>query len=123
MILLVGARPWFLALSTAFVLVLATFVLQPHADFEARSFFGVTQVLESPDGRPQAADEWHDGPRLAVDRPGERRTPQSYYVRSGPIGDLFRLTTARATDGGPTRSASPGWAAARLPPTWSRACR
>ena len=29
LILLVGARPWFLALSTAFVLVLATFVLQP----------------------------------------------------------------------------------------------
>ena len=43
LILLVGARPWFLALSTAFVLVLATFVLRPHAEFEARSFFGVTR--------------------------------------------------------------------------------
>ena len=49
-ILLVGARPWFLALATAFVLALATFVLQPPAEFRDRSFFGVTEVLESPNG-------------------------------------------------------------------------
>ena len=50
LVLLVGARPWFLALATAFVLALATFVLQPPADFRDRSFFGVTEVLESPNG-------------------------------------------------------------------------
>ena len=49
LILLVGARPWFLAVATAFVLALATFVLQPPAEFRDRSFFGVTEVLESPE--------------------------------------------------------------------------
>ena len=49
-ILLVGARPWFLVVATALVLALATFVLQPPAEFRARSFFGVTEVLTSPKG-------------------------------------------------------------------------
>ena len=48
LILLVGARPWFLVAATALVLALATFVLQPLAEFRARSFFGVTEVLISP---------------------------------------------------------------------------
>ena len=48
LVLLVGARPWFLALSTAFVLALATFVLAAAGrSSEARSFFGVTEVLDS----------------------------------------------------------------------------
>ena len=33
LVLAVGARPWFLAGTTAFVLVLATFILQPAVDF------------------------------------------------------------------------------------------
>ena len=49
LILLVGARPWFLVAATALVLALATFVLQPLAEFRARSFFG-TEVLISPSG-------------------------------------------------------------------------
>ena len=32
------------------MLALATFVLQPPAEFRDRSFFGVTEVLQSPDG-------------------------------------------------------------------------
>ena len=51
LILTVGARPWFLAIATAFVLVLATFVLQPPVEFRARSFFGVTEVLRPADGK------------------------------------------------------------------------
>ena len=63
-----AARPWFLAIATAFVLALATFVLQPPAEFRDRSFFGVTEVLRVAERRADAADERHDGPRLAVDR-------------------------------------------------------
>ena len=61
--------------------MLATFVLQPPAEFRGRSFFGVTEVLRRADGDAEAADERHDRPRLAVDRPGaDAGSPQSYYV-------------------------------------------
>ena len=96
LVLLVGARPWFLVISTAFVLLLATFVLQPHADFEARSFFGVTQVLESKTGDLKLLMNGTTVHGSQSTDPTKRRTPQSYYVRNGPIGDLFRLTTEQA---------------------------
>jgi predicted methyltransferase len=95
LVLLVGARPWFLALSTAFVLGLATFVLQPPTDFQARSFFGVTEVLESRDGALTLLMNGTTVHGSQSTDPAKQRTPQSYYVRNGPIGDLFRLTTAR----------------------------
>ncbi|MEA2652903.1 MAG: hypothetical protein QOI37_130 [Chloroflexota bacterium] len=93
LVLLVGARPWFLAVSTAFVLALATFVLQPPADFQARSFFGVTQVLESKSGDLKLLMNGTTVHGSQSTDPAKRRTPQSYYVRNGPIGDLFALTS------------------------------
>lgn len=91
-ILLVGARPWFLALATAFVLALATFVLQPPADFRDRSFFGVTEVLESPSGELTLLMNGTTVHGSQSNDPAKRRTPQSYYVRNGPVGDLFAIT-------------------------------
>ena len=91
LVLLVGARPWFLALATAFVLALATFVLQPPADFRDRSFFGVTEVLESPDGQLTLLMNGTTVHGSQSNDPAKRRSPQSYYVRSGPIGDLFAI--------------------------------
>ncbi len=99
LILLVGARPWFLALATAFVLVLATFVLQPPADFRARSFFGVTEVLTSSSGDLRLlmnGTTVHGSQSMDAAR---IREPQSYYVRSGPAGDLVALAKARAGAG------------------------
>jgi len=95
LVLLVGGRPWFLAVSTAFVLALATFVLQPPTDFRARSFFGVTEVLESRDGELTLLMNGTTVHGSQSTDPAKQRTPQSYYVRNGPIGDLFRLTAAR----------------------------
>jgi hypothetical protein len=95
LILLVGARPWFLVASTALVLVLATFVLQPPSTFEARSFFGVTQVLSSKDGALRLLMNGTTVHGSQSTDPAKRRTPQSYYVRNGTIGDLMRLTTGR----------------------------
>ena len=75
LILLVGARPLFLAVSTGLVLALAVLVLQPAVIYRDRSFFGVTEVLR-PDGAiADHADERHDRPRRAVDRPGEGVAP------------------------------------------------
>ena len=98
LVLLVGARPWFLALATTFVLLLATFVLQPPAEFRDRSFFGVTEVLRSTDGKLTLL---MNGTTVhgsqAVD-PALANHPQSYYVRNGPVGDLFRIATAAQGD-------------------------
>ncbi len=93
-ILLVGARPWFLALATAFVLALATFVLQPPAEFRDRSFFGVTEVLESPDGALTLLMNGTTVHGSQSNDPAKRSTPQSYYVRNGPVGDLFRVAAS-----------------------------
>jgi hypothetical protein len=98
LLLLVGARPWFLALSTAFVLAMATFVLQPPSEFRARSFFGVTQVLQSRDGDLTLLMNGTTVHGSQATDPARRRAPQAYYVRSGPIGDVFALLAAR---GGP----------------------
>jgi len=90
-ILLVGARPWFLAVSTAFVLALATFVLQPPAEFRDRSFFGVTEVLKSANGELTLLMNGTTVHGSQATDPAKARTPQSYYVRNGPVGDLFGI--------------------------------
>ncbi len=112
LVLLVGAKPWFLAGATAVVLALATFVLQPAVDFRARSFFGVTEVMSSPDGEltllmngttvhgSQSTDPAVAGRRRATtSRPGRSATCS---VRS----DNGRTRTSR--------SASPASAVGRL---------
>jgi spermidine synthase len=93
LILLVGARPWFLAVATAFVLALATFVLQPPAEYRDRSFFGVTEVVASPDGKLTLLMNGTTIHGSQATDPGKARTPQSYYVQSGPVGDLFEITS------------------------------
>jgi hypothetical protein len=92
LVLFVGERPWFLALATAFVLALATFVLQPPAEFRDRSFFGVTQVLESPDGQLTLLMNGTTVHGSQSTDPARANHPLSYYVRNGPAGDLFTIT-------------------------------
>lgn len=91
MILAVGARPWFLALATAFVLALATFALQPQVEFRDRSFFGVTEVLGSGDGQLTILMNGTTLHGAQATEAGRARKPQSYYVEAGPAGDLFRI--------------------------------
>lgn len=94
LILLVGARPAFLAVSTALVLALAVLVLQPAAIFRDRSFFGVTEVLR-PDGATLTT--LMNGTTVHGNQstdPTKRREPQAYYARPGPFGDVFRALHA-----------------------------
>lgn len=98
-LLLVGGRPWFMAVVTAFVLALATLVLQPPAEFRDRSFFGVTQVLESQDGLTLLISGTTVHGSQSID-PARHRIPQSYYVQHGPVGDIFAI--AGASDGART---------------------
>ena len=91
LVLLVGARPRFLTLATTFVLALATFVLQPPAEFRDRSFFGVTEVLQSPDGKLTLLMNGTTVHGSQSTDPAHVHDPQTYYTRNGPAGDLFAL--------------------------------
>ncbi|MEW5989928.1 MAG: fused MFS/spermidine synthase [Chloroflexota bacterium] len=89
LVLLVGGPARFLAVSTAVVLVLATFVLPGPALLRDRSFFGVTEVIRSADGRwIQLMNGTTVHGVQAVD-PAGTSEPTFYYARSGPLGDVF----------------------------------
>ena len=88
LVLLFGGDGKFLTLTTAVVLILATFVLAPAAVFRDRSFFGVTEVLRTDTetilmhgttahGRQELdpADPRRSRLVLREDRPDRRRVP------------------------------------------------
>jgi SAM-dependent methyltransferase len=95
LILAVGGRPWFLAIATAFVLALATFVLQPPVEFRARSFFGVTEVLRPADGKVAILMNGTTVHGTQYTDPARRRIPGTYYGTAGPAGDIFSIEAAR----------------------------
>jgi hypothetical protein len=113
LILLVGARPAFLAVSTGLVLALAVLVLQPAVIHRERSFFGVTEVLR-PDGATQTTlmngTTVHG---IQSTDPAKAQLPTAYYNRVGPFGDVFRLATA---DGKPNTIGVVGLGAGALTP-------
>ncbi|TAJ99153.1 MAG: hypothetical protein EPO36_12735 [Chloroflexota bacterium] len=89
LVLLVGAPARFLALSTAVVLVLATFVLPAPTLFRDRSFFGVTEVTPSIDGRWIQLMNGTTVHGVQATDPLAAAQPTFYYARSGPLGDIF----------------------------------
>lgn len=90
-ILVVGGRQWFLVVSTALVLALATLVLKPSAEFRERSFFGVTEVIQADGGRLSILMNGTTVHGAQLTDPARRRTPISYYRSDGPVGDIFRI--------------------------------
>ncbi len=91
LVLLVGGRPWFLALATFLVLALATFVLKPPAEFRARSFFGVTEVLRVDNGTKTVLMNGTTLHGVQLTDPALRMAPTSYYGAKGPVGDIFAV--------------------------------
>jgi hypothetical protein len=96
LILVVGARPWFFTIATALVLSLATFVLQPPVEFQARSFFGVTEVLRPAGGNVAILMNGTTVHGAQYTDPGRRRIPGTYYGTAGPAGDIFAIEAARS---------------------------
>lgn len=89
LILAVGGRPWFLVGATAFVMVLASTVLKPGVEVQARSFFGVSQVL-----RQEGLTTLLNGTTLHGTQrtePGQERKPTSYYTNPGPVADIMAI--------------------------------
>jgi SAM-dependent methyltransferase len=95
LILLVGAQPRFLFVSTALVLALAVFVLSPAAIFRDRSFFGVTLVLRPPGSPATILMNGTTVHGIQSTDPALRRVPGSYYAPHGPLGDVFGLARRR----------------------------
>lgn len=89
LILLVGGPARFLAVSTGLVLVLATFVLPGPALLRDRSFFGVTEVLTTVDGRWIQLMNGTTVHGVQSTDPDLARRPTFYYAPSGPLGDVF----------------------------------
>ena len=106
LLLLVGGQPWFFAVATGLLLVLATFVLPGPARFQERSLFGVTRVLLAPDGKPVQLSHGTTIHGVQATDPTLRREPTAYYARPGPAGDVFEVTRERAAGLG--RSAAVG---------------
>jgi len=90
LVLLFGGDGRFLTLTTAVVLILATFVLAPAAVFRDRSFFGVTEVLRTETETVlMHGTTAHGRQPVGADAGAD---PGSYYAATGPIGDVFGAT-------------------------------
>ncbi|HEX7472474.1 MAG TPA: fused MFS/spermidine synthase [Candidatus Limnocylindrales bacterium] len=95
-ILLVGGPPRFLAAATGLTLAVAVLVIPNITPsptlLQARSFFGVTAVIQGSPGDP-----WRvlmHGTTVHGSQstdPALRRTPTGYYARPGPAGDAFAV--------------------------------
>ena len=89
---LFAARPVRFALGVGALLLIAT--LPPTSLHSERTFFGVLRVEE--DGQRHvlvSGTTVHGAQSFA---PGQRREPASYYVREGPLGQLFDALDGRA---------------------------
>jgi len=91
LILFVGAQPRFLAVATGLTLAVATLVIPSPALLRDRSFFGVTEVVRTADGR---WTELRNGTTVHGIQSTDlalSREPTSYYASSGPLGDVFAI--------------------------------
>ncbi len=94
LILFFGAQPWFLAIATAFALTVATVVIPIPALLRDRSFFGVTEVIRSPEVGVTVLMNGTTVHGMQSTDPAFSRRPTTYYARSGPLGDVFRWLDA-----------------------------
>ena len=83
-----GPSPRWLAAGTAVAVVGLLLVFSPKPLVRIRTFFGITEVRTSQGGA--AISEIHGTTLHGVQFKDARRTqPTSYFVRSGPLGDVF----------------------------------
>ncbi len=87
-----------MAVATAVAIVTLTLVFSPPYLVRVRTFFGITEVRSAENGA--AFSEIHGttfhGVQFTDDRRGE---PTSYFVRSGPLGDVFADLAERRPTG------------------------
>jgi hypothetical protein len=91
---LFAGRPLRFALGVGALLLIAT--LPPASLHSERTFFGVLRVEEQGDRHVLVSGTTVHGAQSFA--PGQRREPASYYVREGPLGQLFNALDGRAKD-------------------------
>ena len=89
---LFAARPVRFALGVGALLLIAT--LPPTSLHSERTFFGVLRVEEDGQRHDLVSGTTVHGSQSFA--PGQRREPASYYVREGPLGQLFTALDGRA---------------------------
>lgn len=83
-----GTSPRALTLTTAVTIALALLVFAPHPIERVRSFFGVTDIVRTPDG--EGFVEIHGTTLHGLQyRDSRASEPTAYFVREGPLGDVF----------------------------------
>ncbi|MCE5191208.1 MAG: fused MFS/spermidine synthase [Actinomycetia bacterium] len=88
LVIAVGRTPRALALSTTVAIVTLVLVFSPGYLVRVRTFFGITEVRSARDGT--ATSEIHGTTLHGLQFQDARRAePTSYFVRSGPLGDVF----------------------------------
>ena len=105
---LFAARPVRFALGVGALLLIAT--LPPTSLHSERTFFGVLRVEEEGQRHVLVSGTTVHGAQSFA--PGQRREPASYYIREGPLGQLFTPWTDA-----PRASRSSGSAPAEHPST------
>ncbi|MGH3142064.1 MAG: fused MFS/spermidine synthase, partial [Gaiellales bacterium] len=89
---LFATRPVRFALGVGALLLIAT--LPPASLYSERTFFGVLRVEEQGERHVLVSGTTVHGAQSFA--PGRRREPASYYVREGPLGQLFDALDGRA---------------------------
>lgn len=85
---LFGSSPGRLALGSAVSLLVMVVIFAPHPVARVRTFFGITEVRVAENG--DAFSEIHGTTLHGLQFADDRRTePTAYFVRSGPLGDVF----------------------------------
>ncbi len=93
-----GRGPWSLAAASAVAIVALSLLFVPAPLLRVRTFFGVTQVNETPDG--EALVEVHGTTLHGLQfADGRRSEPTAYFVPSGPLGDVFDDLRSREASG------------------------
>lgn len=97
-VIIVGRSAWSLVAGTLVAIVVLTVLYAPSRLTRVRTFFGVTEVRSSLAGT--AHSEIHGTTLHGLQFLDARRhEPTSYFVESGPLGDVFRDLRGRTPAG------------------------
>ena len=97
-VILAGRSAWSLAAGTLIAILLLTVLYAPSRLTRVRTFFGVTEVRSVLNGT--AHSEIHGTTLHGLQfLDARRRQPTSYFVESGPLGDVFRDLRRRTPTG------------------------
>ncbi len=98
LVILVSSGPRSMAVGTAVAIVTLMLVFSPPYEVRVRTFFGITEIRSAENGT--AFSEIHGTTLHGIQFTDERRSePTAYFVRSGPLGDVFAELQSRRPDG------------------------